>query len=78
MKPMWQGAEAALYEETYLGQPALVKERLPKAYRVPELDERIRRERTKQECVLLHRAKLAGVRTPLVYRVDRGNSRIWL
>ena len=78
MRLLRQGAEAQLFEGTYLGKPVLVKDRVPKAYRVPELDEKIRRERTKQEVVLLHRAKLAGVKTPVAYKVDRAGKRIFM
>ncbi len=73
-----QGAEARLVQGTYLGKDVLIKDRVPKPYRTKELDEKIRRERTKQEVILLHRAKLAGVRTPLVYRVDREGKRIFM
>ena len=78
VKWLKQGAEAQLYVDEYLGQPCLVKDRQPKTYRVKELDEKIRRERTKQECILLHRAKLAGVRTPLVFKVDRQGKRVFM
>lgn len=46
------------------------KDRRAKAYRVPELDLKIRTERTRREARLLHKAKLAGVSTPTVYSVD--------
>ncbi|MBU0586871.1 Kae1-associated serine/threonine protein kinase, partial [Candidatus Micrarchaeota archaeon] len=50
-----------------------------KTYRIPELDIRLRKERTKQEARLLHRAKIAGVSCPTVLFVDEfsiGMSRI--
>ena len=52
-----------------LGLPAVEKCRLKKTYRAPELDERIRRERTRQEARLLSKAKDAGVLFPVVYEV---------
>jgi N6-L-threonylcarbamoyladenine synthase/protein kinase Bud32 len=47
-----------------------VKRRLPKGYRHPVLDERIRRERTVAEARLLSEARRVGVPTPLVRDVD--------
>jgi Kae1-associated kinase Bud32 len=67
-----------LYKTDYLGAPALLKERVPKKYRNAALDEGIRRQRTKQEAVLLHRAKEAGVRTPALLKIDRKNASIWM
>ncbi|WP_425498541.1 bifunctional N(6)-L-threonylcarbamoyladenine synthase/serine/threonine protein kinase [Haloprofundus halobius] len=48
----------------------VVKRRLPKAYRHPELDARLRRERTVAEARLTSEARRAGVPTPLVRDVD--------
>lgn len=78
MKLIKRGAEAALYKTQFLGQVALLKERIPKKYRNSLLDEQIRKQRTKQEAVLLHKAKEAGVRTPSLLKVDKKNSRIWM
>ncbi len=47
--PLRQGAEARLYVGTFLGLPAVAKERFHKSYRHPELDRRITRERLKAE-----------------------------
>lgn len=65
-----RGAEAILHKSTLLGQPVVVKQRVEKEYRVKKLDERLRRERTRGEARLLHKAKLAGVRCPTVLEVD--------
>lgn len=46
------------------------KIRVPKLYRVRELDTSIRRTRTIHEASIIHDAKRAGVSTPLVYMVD--------
>ncbi|MFB6121860.1 MAG: bifunctional N(6)-L-threonylcarbamoyladenine synthase/serine/threonine protein kinase [Haloferacaceae archaeon] len=48
----------------------VVKRRLPKAYRHPALDARLRRERTVSEARLTSEARRNGVPTPLVYDVD--------
>ena len=65
-----RGAEASLRRVDWWGFPALVKERDLKTYRPKALDERIRRERTRNEARLLVDARRLGVRTPLVYDVD--------
>jgi Kae1-associated kinase Bud32 len=65
-----RGAEAVLRAATLLGRKVVVKERLAKRYREPSLDRRLRRERTRSEAKLLHRAKAAGVPCPVVLAVD--------
>lgn len=53
-----------------LGKTVVLKERVRKGYRVPQLDERLRRLRTRNEAKLLHEAKRAGVLCPVVYSVS--------
>ncbi|MEW5996936.1 MAG: KEOPS complex kinase/ATPase Bud32 [Candidatus Micrarchaeota archaeon] len=65
-----RGAEAVLSFVDFLGEKMVRKHRKEKAYRAPELDLRLRRERTRREARLLHKAKLAGVPAPVVYSVD--------
>jgi TP53 regulating kinase and related kinases len=64
-----RGAEAVLSPARIIGRDCLVKNRIPKAYRIAELDKRLRSERTRMEARLLHKAKLAGVRCPTVLEV---------
>jgi Kae1-associated kinase Bud32 len=64
-----KGAEAVLSHVKVLGLPAVEKCRLKKTYRASALDEKIRRERTRQEARLLSRAKQSGVLCPVVYEV---------
>lgn len=70
------GAEAKLYTAKHLGDEALVKERVGKGYRHKKLDERLRRTRTNKEANLLHRVKALGVKTPLVFDVDKKKAAI--
>lgn len=65
-----KGAEADLVLIEWNGLTALAKRRNPKKYRHPELDRRMRKTRTKIEADMIHRAKLNGVPTPLLYQVD--------
>jgi TP53 regulating kinase-like protein len=66
-----KGAEADLWlNPDWNGIRVLIKRRGLKEYRVPELDAEIRRSRTAREASIIHRAKEAGVPTPLIYQVD--------
>lgn len=64
-----KGAEAVLSRVSLLGIPCVEKFRLKKEYRQPELDRKIRGERTKREARLLCRSKEAGVLCPAVFQV---------
>jgi TP53 regulating kinase-like protein len=65
-----KGAEANLYLEHWHGLNVILKKRLPKKYRIQELDSKIRRLRTIREAQLIHDVKLIGVSTPQLYSVD--------
>ncbi|WP_456435483.1 Kae1-associated kinase Bud32 [Methanopyrus sp.] len=64
------GAESLLVRYDWLGLPAVYKIRLPKPYRHPSLDERLRRLRTRREARALIRLPEIGVLTPTLYEVD--------
>ena len=65
-----KGAESNISKSSYLGEKAVIKDRIPKGYRIPEIDNKIRKARTKEEAKLLSDAKRAGVITPVLYDVD--------
>ncbi|MFY4811516.1 bifunctional N(6)-L-threonylcarbamoyladenine synthase/serine/threonine protein kinase [Haloarcula sp. AONF1] len=67
-----QGAEATVRFDG----DRVIKERVPRSYRHPTLDERLRIERTRQEARLTSEARRNGVPTPLVRDVDPNESRI--
>lgn len=71
-----KGAEASLFLEDWQGRKVIMKRRLPKRYRLPEIDEKIRTYRTIHESQLLHYAKEAGVPTPTIFMVDLVESNI--
>ncbi len=73
---MKKGAEANLYLEQWHGRKVIMKRRLPKAYRLHQLDSAIRNQRTLHEPLLIHRAKEAGVPTPTIFMIDLANSNI--
>ena len=64
-----RGAEAILYMEEMDGKKVLVKDRIPKGYRIRQLDEKLRIQRTRREESLLLKAKRAGVSAPSVLEV---------
>lgn len=75
---MAKGAEANIYSDQYLGEDVLSKKRIPKGYRIKEIDHYLRKQRTRKEAKLLGESKRCGVVTPLVYHVDEAESTIIL
>ena len=64
MKIIKQGAEAILK----LDKKILIKERIPKNYRIKEIDERLRRFRTRREANLLQKINFLNV--PRIFNVN--------
>jgi len=71
-----KGAEASLYLEDWHNHKVIMKRRLPKRYRLPEMDMEIRSQRTVKEPETIHRAKEAGVPTPTIFMVDVAEANI--
>jgi TP53 regulating kinase-like protein len=69
-----KGAEADLFLRDWNELKVLAKIRKPKSYRHPELDYQLRKSRTNHEAFIIHKAKEAGVPTPLIYLVDNENA----
>ncbi len=67
MRLIYRGAEADVFEGQWCGLPAVYKVRNPLPYRLPELDNLIRSQRTVREAETIHAAKQAGVRSPHIY-----------
>ena len=66
MKLIAQGAEAKIYESG----SKIVKDRIKKGYRLPEIDKKLRRTRTRAEARLIRMASRAGVPVPKILEVD--------
>ncbi|NOX71572.1 MAG: Kae1-associated serine/threonine protein kinase [Candidatus Micrarchaeota archaeon] len=66
-----RGAEAVLYRDTLDGKEVVIKERIPKNYRIKELDEEIRSQRTRREVRLLERAHANRVPVPRIERAEK-------
>src|ERR1035437_2416818 len=75
-KLLKKGAETSLFLTDWHERKVVVKVRIPKKYRPPELDTLIRSYRTVHEPQLMHKAKAAGVPTPLIYMVNVPESSI--
>jgi len=65
-----RGAEAVIYEE----DGDVIKDRISKGYRIKEIDEKLRRLRTKSEARLLERAR--GANVPMLYGYSDRDMRI--
>lgn len=73
-----RGAEAVLYRKKFDSQEALVKERIKKSYRLPQMDSELRSQRTRREVRLLSEARRCGVLTPKVFSVDEKGCKIFM
>ena len=71
-----KGAEASLLLEEWHNRKVIMKRRLPKKYRLPQLDNEIRSQRTVHEPNIIHKAKEAGVPTPTIFMVDVADANI--
>lgn len=76
MQIIYRGAESIVYLLDFDGKKAIAKERIKKAYRIKEIDEMIRKTRTRKEVKLLKEARACGVPTPQVFQVDEKNCKI--
>ena len=72
MKELKRGAEAILW----LDNDKVIKERIKKSYRLPQIDEKLRKYRTRKESKLLLDAKRIGVETPKISNVSDSDFKI--
>lgn len=76
MQVLYQGAESRVYIDTFDGQEVIVKERIAKGYRIKQLDEELRKSRTRKEVKLLTEVRRLGIPTPKILHVDEKNHKI--
>lgn len=69
-KLIYKGAEAEIYLETWHGRKVIRKSRVVKPYRLPELDDAIRRSRTAHEAAIMHEVRKLGVPVPVIYHIE--------
>jgi len=67
---IYKGAEANIYVE----DGRLVKKRVKKAYRIPELDQDLRRYRTRHEAKIMEKIRAFGFPAPKVYHSSEKDS----
>jgi len=66
-KVLAQGAEAVLYKT----DSEVIKDRISKGYRIKQIDDQLRKRRTKLEAKLLSDAARAGVPTPKILELKK-------
>jgi TP53 regulating kinase-like protein len=69
-KLIYKGAEASLFYGHWFGKKVIFKHRVPKEYRLEELDKKIRIGRTLNEGKALIKVKNYGLNVPQVYEID--------
>jgi TP53 regulating kinase-like protein len=73
LKIINEGAEAKIYGGRFLGTDVVIKDRIQKRYRIKELDDSIRAQRTKNEARALYAASSHGLNVPNVLLVEGTN-----
>ena len=76
MRILHQGAESIISLTEFDGQEAISKERIAKGYRIKQLDEELRKSRTKKEVKLLTEVRKLGIPTPKIFHVDEKSHKI--
>lgn len=76
MQLLYQGAESRISLDIFDGQDVIVKERIAKGYRIKQLDEELRKLRTRKEVKLLTEIRKLGIPTPKILHVDEKNHKI--
>eukprot|EP01056_Protomagalhaensia_sp_Gyna25_P005206 Protomagalhaensia_sp_Gyna_25__5205@NODE_626_length_2970_cov_40_978164_g485_i0_p2_GENE_NODE_626_length_2970_cov_40_978164_g485_i0NODE_626_length_2970_cov_40_978164_g485_i0_p2_ORF_typecomplete_len227_score33_89Kdo/PF06293_14/5_7e39RIO1/PF01163_22/3_7e17Pkinase/PF00069_25/6_3e15Pkinase_Tyr/PF07714_17/7_1e12APH/PF01636_23/1_7e11WaaY/PF06176_11/3_9e09EcKinase/PF02958_20/2_5e07Choline_kinase/PF01633_20/1_4e05Pkinase_fungal/PF17667_1/2e05YrbLPhoP_reg/PF10707_9/1_3e03YrbLPhoP_reg/PF10707_9/0_00022Fructo len=77
-KLIFQGAESRIYEGQFLDVDAIAKERFPKGYRHPTLDEQLTKQRLRAEARSLARCRQAGIDCPVVLAVRPSQGILYL
>eukprot|EP01038_Epipyxis_sp_PR26KG_P008057 gene8057-10915_t len=73
-----QGAEGVVYFSSFTNKPAIIKERLKKNYRIPELDSKLNKQRLLQEVRCIVKCRRAGILAPCIYLIEMEKNRIWM
>jgi len=71
-----KGAEAEIHLTSWQERKVIAKRRVPKTYRLEELDVVLRTKRTKMEAKLISEARSVGIPTPLIFDIDKKESQI--
>ncbi|HEC94953.1 MAG TPA: Kae1-associated serine/threonine protein kinase [Thermoplasmatales archaeon] len=73
---IYRGAEAEIILSSWFGREVVKKRRIPKGYRLSEIDRKLRSHRTKEEAKLMFEARRSGVPVPIIYDVHLEESTI--
>lgn len=76
MQVLYQGAESIISLDMLDGQEVIVKERISKGYRIKQLDDELRKLRTRKEVKLITEVRKLGIPTPKIFHVDEKNHKI--
>uniref|UniRef100_A0AC34FCJ9 Non-specific serine/threonine protein kinase n=1 Tax=Panagrolaimus sp. ES5 TaxID=591445 RepID=A0AC34FCJ9_9BILA len=76
LNPISRGAEATILTCKFLGKPAILKQRISKVYRHPELDKQLIKQRLTSEVRGIAKCKMLGVPVPAIYFVNEYRSEI--
>ncbi len=76
MRILYRGAESIISLGEFDGQEVIIKERIAKGYRIPQLDEELRKSRTRKEVKLLTEVRKLGIHTPKILHVDEKSHKI--
>jgi Kae1-associated kinase Bud32 len=71
MRRIAEGAEAYIYSVNVFGIEGILKLRESKKYRIREIDENLRMQRTKKEARIMNAVGLLGISSPTLLLVDR-------
>lgn len=71
-----KGAEASLFLGYWFGKDAIFKQRIPKTYRIEQIDNQLRLSRTLNEARALIKVKSYGINVPQVFEIDANSSTI--
>ncbi|MCL7382983.1 MAG: Kae1-associated kinase Bud32 [Thaumarchaeota archaeon] len=72
------GAEAVISKFSFMGFEVVSKHRVPKPYRIPELDRKVRESRMIHEVKVILSLKRAGIPCPAVLLIDREEATIYM
>ncbi len=74
MKIMAVGSEATVYED----DGSVIKQRSPKRYRIKEIDEKLRKSRSRMEFKVMQKCYQGGINVPMPIRYSEKTKRIWM
>ena len=77
-KVLGNGAEGKVYLAKINDMDVIIKERIAKRYRVPELDAKLTKQRLLQEARCMTKTSKAGVAIPTLYHVDKTNFLLYM